>query len=454
MKRMKQIGILLLACLTGLAGMAQILTVTINGNGIQKILIDDLSYDFESGAANNFSRTITLNNLRPGTHNIHVISLSDLKLEPADNRSKNDLVLQKRSAGFTVKDGYDVSILVTTGGVIQVRDKKITPLGLLRTPVSDDVFNTILKAIQDQWRDTRKTTLAQTAFTNNNNYFTAAQARILIQAVAGDANRLTLAKLAYNRITDPDNFGRVQGLIVSEASRNELGSYIKSLPAKTSIQSFSESFRITDDASFEALVQQVKQYWLPAERTTAITEIFANETRYFTTDQVRRLVELLDFESSRLLMLKDAYTHVTDPQNFSKLYRLLSSQTTRDELAVFVNAATKNSGLVNYNYNKPAMSEDALMAIHNNAVEAGKTNSVSSYLSTVFGDVTNFYTTEQVFQLISMTEGESTRLGLARAAYRGVTDPENYVVRMNQLFTTEASKEDLDRYISAYRGAN
>src|SRR5687768_16151953 len=98
MTRVKKILVLLLASMAGLAGIAQTLTVTVNGNGIQKILIDDLSYDFENGAANNFSRTITLNHLRPGTHDIHVISLTDLKLEPADNRSKNDLVLQKRSA--------------------------------------------------------------------------------------------------------------------------------------------------------------------------------------------------------------------------------------------------------------------------------------------------------------------------------------------------------------------
>jgi hypothetical protein len=65
-------------------------------------------------------------------------------------------------------------------------------------------------------------------FNTETNYFTVAQAKQLIQLVSSESNRLELAKLSYNNITDPTNFSQLYDILSSQASRNELAAYVSS----------------------------------------------------------------------------------------------------------------------------------------------------------------------------------------------------------------------------------
>ena len=68
----------------------------------------------------------------------------------------------------------------------------------------------------------------------------------------------------------------------------------------------------------------------------SLTNIFANTTYFFTTEQAKRLIELVSAESNRLTLAKAAYKQVVDQQNFSQLYTILSSQSSRDELDAYI----------------------------------------------------------------------------------------------------------------------
>jgi hypothetical protein len=72
-------------------------------------------------------------------------------------------------------------------------------------------------------------------------------------------------------------------------------------------------------------------------------------------------------------------------------------------------------------------------------------------VNTFFTNESNFYSSYQARQMILLIDGEADRLSAAKAAYRGITDPSNFLLQMNDLFSSQNSRDELDSYASNYR---
>ncbi len=451
---MKRIMMWLLGVLAGFSATAQVVTLTVNGNRNQQVVINDRVYTIENNNTNNVSKTFTINNLRPGAYTIQLVRINDTNVNDEDIANQSNLPLTKTTSTFNVKEGFDVSIIIAANGVVQVKEKQIA--GTTSDPMvalTDAAFRTILSDVEYHWRNTRKITAAQTAFTNNNNYFTAQQARQIIQAVAGEENRLTLAKLAHSRIVDPGNFLQVSNLILTPAGKDEMATFLRTQTRSNVITSYSESFRQPiSETNLDAHLENIERSWHSTTRVNAVTEIINNETNYFTAAQVRRLIEMVDFESNRLQLLKRVYTHVVDPANFALLYKLLATDAAKIELINYVKTAAENGGLVNHNLNKIPLSEKEYTALVVKFREQNSKDNAMNALSEIFANPVHYFTTQQATQLMSMVDGELTRLSLAKAAYRTITDPENYVSAMSQLLNSAVTVNELNIYAYSYRG--
>lgn len=446
-------SMVLLGCCFSITALAQTVSISVNGDRNQQVIVNGLTYNIDNNIVNNTNKNITLTNLRPGEYSLQLIRINDNNINDDKVPVPDNTVSRiKTTTTFTVRPGYDVAIVIAPNGIIQVKDKLIagTTSGQ-GIAMADAVFTSLLNSIQDQWRNSRKITSAQTAFSNNNNYFTAVQARQIIQSVIGEENRLSLAKIAYSRIIDPGNFIQVYNLMSTQAGKDELASFIRQSGADM-VFSYSESFRTAmSEASFEALLQKFKLIPDPDLRLNAVTEVVTNETNYFTVAEVRRMIELVDFESSRVRLLKEAYTHVTDPDRFPQLYNLLTTDATRTELADFVNSAARNGGLVNYNLARSPLSNSDFIKLYNAARVHMRDNAEIIFLTATFADITNYFTARQAAQLISLVNGELNRLSLAKSAYRLITDPEHYLPLMNELLASPLSRNELNSYAYSYR---
>jgi hypothetical protein len=450
---MKRIWTLLLGCMAT-AAQAQVVNINVNGNRNQQVIVNNVVYAIDNNVGNNFSKTITLTNLRPGEYSLQLIRVNDNN--PNDDNvitRDNPRLLSRSATTFKIRPGYDVAILIHPNGIIQVKDKLVTgttsDTGLVMT---DEAFSNLMRDIQYQWRNTRRLNIATTAFTNNNNYFSSQQAIRIIQTVTGEVNRVHLAKLAYARITDRGNFTQVYNIMETQSSRDDLAGFLRESTGPT-FYSYSESFRLgMNDQTFDAHLVNIQKNMDPALRINAVTQVLSNETNYFTVLQVRRLVDLVEYESSRLQLLRDVYTHVTDPENFHLVYPLLTTDAARDELITYVNTAKRSGGLINYNLNKPAMSEKAFEELLNTARAEFARGSLTPVLTKVFGDITYYFTSQQAALLISVAPDELSRLSLAKAAYRSVVDPQNYLPLMDQLLSSPLSKNELNDYAYSFRG--
>lgn len=452
---MKRIWTLLTGCVFTVITQAQVVNISVQGNRNEQVIVNNVTYNVDNNTTTNLSKNITLSYLRPGEYSLQLIRINDNNANDDKVPVKDNNIMRTSSfTSFTVRPGYDIAIVIFPNGIVQVKDKQI--IGTTSDPniaMADGTFSQLLADIQYHWRNTRRITAAQTALTNNNNYFNTWQVLQILQAVDGEANRLTLAKLAYNRIIDQGNFSQVYSLMSLPASRDDLSSFIRQGGnGSNTIYSYSESFRLEiSDAILDAHLQKIKRNTDPGTRANAVTEILTNTTHYFTVSQVRRLVEMVEPESIRLQLLRDVFTHITDPENFSLLYNLLTTDASKLQLIDYLKTAAANGGIINYNLNKPAMDDKEFGEIYNTAKTQAARGALIPYITNELADFANYFTSEQAALLISLADGELNRLALAKTAYRGITDPQNFLPLMNQLLASPLTINEFSIYAYSYR---
>ena len=96
-----------------------------------------------------------------------------------------------------------------------------------RTPMSDADFDKLQTKASLHFRQSSTVRDIREALNNKNNYFTIVQIRALLSMVSNETDKLALAKLAYHRATDPNNFSQLFDMFASQTSVDNLNNYIR-----------------------------------------------------------------------------------------------------------------------------------------------------------------------------------------------------------------------------------
>lgn len=207
------------------------------------------------------------------------------------------------------------------------------------TAMSATAFDALYRDVRSRFGFGAKMSALIDVFNTASNYFAVSQVKQLIQLVSDEANRLQLAKSSYNNIADPANFSQLYDLFGSQANRNELEAFVKNQNGNPVYNTKAPM----SDAAFNVLYRDVQNRFGFGAKMAAVTDIFANTSNYFTVIQAKELIKFVDDESNRLQLAKSSYRNITDTENFRLMYEVLASQSSRDELAIYVNS---------YSYNK------------------------------------------------------------------------------------------------------
>jgi Ca2+-binding EF-hand superfamily protein len=203
-------------------------------------------------------------------------------------------------------------------------------------------FNVLYRDVQNRYGLNAKMAALGEVFANENYYFTVAQAKQLIQLVSSESNRLELAMASYNNIVDQVNFNQLYDVLSSTASRNELENYVKGYQTTPGSTSTVSTRTPMSTSTYSALYDDVRSTFGLGAKMSRLTEIFDNETYYFTVAQAKQMIQLVSAESNRLQLAKSAYGNITDPENFNLMYDLLTSQSSKNELSSYVNTYSYN----------------------------------------------------------------------------------------------------------------
>lgn len=203
------------------------------------------------------------------------------------------------------------------------------------------------------------------------------------------------------------------------------------------------------DASFNNLYRNISNQWWQPEKMSLARDAFG-ANNYFSTAQVRSIVGLMNSEADRLELLKLSYDKITDPSNFSQLYDLLRSGSSRSELDDYVR---NNSYGDAYNGYKAAMNDVSFNQLYRNIVDQRNKSKRLNAALNAFNTGSHYFTVSQVKQIISSLNDESYRLQLAKASIDNIVDVEN-LNQLFDLFYNQTSREELDNYIRTNGYAN
>jgi hypothetical protein len=197
------------------------------------------------------------------------------------------------------------------------------------------------------------------------------------------------------------------------------------------------------DATFNSIYREIDNQWWQSSKVASARDIFNASSNYFSVDQVKQIIELINSETNRLELLKLAYDNVSDRANFYQLYDLLRSEANRAELEKFVKNYSPNNTSNNY---KVAMDYTTFSQLYRDVSSQSNNSRKLSAATKALNTSTNYFNTSQAIQIISLITGENNRLQLAKLSLDNIVDPEN-LTQLFDLLTTQEAKENLDYYI-------
>ncbi|HET9745718.1 MAG TPA: DUF4476 domain-containing protein, partial [Chitinophagaceae bacterium] len=225
-----------------------------------------------------------------------------------------------------------------------VNNYDITSPVYAKVAMKDTEFNSLYRSIQNRFGIGAKMSALSDVFDNETYYFTTAQAKQLIQLVSSDNNRLQLAKASYDNIVDQANFSQLYD-ILSTSARDDLELFVSNNEGITipNTPSYTTTRTPMSSSTYNSLYNRVRNTWGFGAKMSELTEIFDNESYYFTVAQAKQLIQLVSSESNRLQLAKAAYGNITDPENFNSMYDLLTSQARKNDLSSYVNTYSYNN---------------------------------------------------------------------------------------------------------------
>ena len=204
-----------------------------------------------------------------------------------------------------------------------------------RTAMTDAAFNDLLRKVRSQFLQRNRVAEIRTAFNNSSYYFTTYQIRQLLTVATSESDRLSLAKLAYARASDPVDFYQLSDLLASQSSKDDLNYYIRSQGGSVVVDSYSSRVAITD-AEFTQIYNEARSHFFQKNTVASVKTAFSSTTNYYSTEQIRYLLSLISSESERLTLAKLSFARAADPANFNVLYDLFTTQANRDALDTYV----------------------------------------------------------------------------------------------------------------------
>ena len=423
---MKKFFIIIVSIFFAASAYSQSLRVSFNGNKNFQLVVDGTAY-----SSNNYpNNDVVVNNLS-GRHNVSVYRIN-----------KNGKSKRLYSSIINLSTSQEVHLTVNNSGSIDREETSSSAAYGYRSPMNDANFNEVYRNVNNQWGQSAKLSTARDVFNTGSYYFSTDQARQVVELINSEANRLELLKLAYDNITDPANFYQLYDLLRSQASKDELDNYVKNYSYGDQYNSYKVAM---SSASFNQLYQDVLNQSSTSRKLSAATRAFNATTNYFTVSQASQIISMLTGENNRLQLAKLALDNIVDPENMTQLFDLLTTQSAKENLDYYI----RSNGYAgtNYNYNiRTAMTEADFTNFYNSIRKKWLPLAKYSAAVDAFNSSTNYFTTSQARQIIALLSSESNRLELAKLAFDNIVDQQNFR-QLYDLFGSQASKDELDRYI-------
>ena len=235
--------------------------ITVNGNKNLQLSLDGRDYAIISSNISGNKTTISISNLEIRQHTLVVT-----------RTGKNSNRSERISTTFNLRNRFDMLVKVNGNGSLELIETKNNLQNDNYVAMNEANFNILLRNVRNQRSVNGKRIVIDNAFSVDNNYFTTSQVVQMLRLVNSESYRLQLSKSSYPRITDRNNFGQLNNLLNSQASRNELQDYVDNYDDVYDEENYTNV--AMSDANFNALLKSTQQQWQANAKLNSLTDVF------------------------------------------------------------------------------------------------------------------------------------------------------------------------------------
>ncbi|MBC7948958.1 MAG: DUF4476 domain-containing protein [Chitinophagaceae bacterium] len=414
-------------------------TIKTEGNRNKQVIVDNKTYTIPTATSTSTTTTqsVVITDLLPGQHSLSVV------------RTNQTTSRNSAKSTFNLRDGYDLTLTVSNNGSVSTSETRNSRRGGNAGQLSTKNFNTLYTNTKNKTGASARSAYLEAEFntSNTNRRITAQQASTLIQLVNSESMRLKLAKLVYSRVSDQQNFSSVANLLNSTNSRNDLNAYIAAQPSNTTDPTIptTGTAQLTD-AQFNTIYTEVIAEPTLSERNYYLNNFFTRDFNYYTSAQVKQLLQTISGEQERLSLAKSSYRGIVDRGNFNTIYSLLATTSSRSDLQAYIN---------NYDGSNPmaAMTTANYDKLYQTVYYTNSNSSRNTAINNALLTAGNYFTAAQAKKLIALVSDEANRLQLSKNAYKTLVDRTNYTL-LNDLLNSTASRNDLYAYVNNYNNVS
>ena len=309
------------------SGAFNTLVQNINGKRYQSDRISLIKHAL-STTSNYFTTTQVRQLLSLITSESRRLELAKLSYHKVSDQGSFSLVYDMLNSEAS-RDALDTYV-VDQGGTISSSDANAA----YGTVISDASFANLLNRVRSiSYQSGRIAEI--NAGLEGNNYFTVSQIRQLLIPVNLESDRLTLVKQAYNRVSDPNNFNQLADLFYVQANRDDFNSFLIS---KGGTPDDSLYHQYMSESAFQSIYNKARNHFFQKNTIADIKTAFGNTANYFSTAQVRTLLQLVSNETSRLELALLGYPRTVDTLNYFQLEDLFTLQSNKTSFQNFINS--------------------------------------------------------------------------------------------------------------------
>jgi Domain of unknown function (DUF4476) len=322
-------------------------------------VIDDVSYYSENTPSANSQgtaalpsgrNTIFLNNFQAGRHTIQVYSLRN---GSNDERADNTPIY---SSTFNVREGFDTKIAIRGNGQVQFSERQGAMNGSTGNTLKRDAdLNNSNSTTTDNNAQGGSPGKVDNINDANDRQAPATQPD---NETYQDQNTNGTKRSATKRGDGAPNYDSENNVNGQSSNSNNIGRNNNNVDdgdvrqrndnpdrdnndRDLSTGNAKRNSRINSnppmaDYQFNYLYETISKQWLPGQKMKNLSNEFENSGDNFTTQQAKKLVELVTEEGNRLQLAKSSYHTITDPENFSAMYDVLRLESNKEELDKFV----------------------------------------------------------------------------------------------------------------------
>ncbi|BDS09420.1 DUF4476 domain-containing protein [Aureispira anguillae] len=355
------------------------------------------------------------------------------------------------------------------------------------TPLTESKFDVLRKEIVGQSFDSKR--LVKAKELSDNNFLYVRQIQAIMEGFSLESSRLDYAKYAYSTVLDAENYNTLIAMFKLGTSKDALKTYLAQRKAPVVPKEEKKAVLTEKEEGGSEKVTATPQKTKPTGPTPMTDQEFATAKRqigeesfessklrrakqtsdanYLLCHQIKEIMEVLSFESSRLEYAQYAYSKTYDQVNYATVKESLKLSKSKEELTAFL----KKQPIVDY----AAAKEEEALAIEEPITEEKEAaqlppafskgdfinakNEIASQSSDAkklekAKEITNktYLLSEQVKTITALFLFEDNRLDYAKYAYAKTSDPEHF--DLVRAVLEKESHKVLDDYIKNVNEAN